>query len=86
MKIPFLMIFTFFGIISAWASKALEDGKITAAEGFELVTALAKVLGVTPEFDVSEFLALSSPKANAEDIEEQVNPKQQNMARHTAGE
>lgn len=68
MKIPFLMIFSFFGIISAWASKALEDGKITAAEGFELVVSLAGVLGVTPEFDVSEFLALSSPKAEADNI------------------
>lgn len=73
MKIPFLMIFTFFGIISAWASKALEDGKITAAEGFELVTALAKVLGVTPEFDVSEFLSLSSPKAQSDDTKELEN-------------
>ena len=74
MKIPFLMIFSFFGIISAWASKALEDGKITAAEGFDLVVSLSDVLGVTPEFDVSEFLALSSPKAEADDIKEPVNP------------
>jgi len=86
MKIPFLMIFSFFGIISAWASKALQDGKISAQECYELVNALAEVLGVTLEFDVSEFLALSSPKANAEDIEEQVNPKHQSMARHTVGE
>ncbi|MBA7556516.1 hypothetical protein ES705_49228 [subsurface metagenome] len=86
MKIPFLMIFTFFGIISAWASKALEDGKITAAEGFELVVSLARVLGVTLEFDVSEFLALSSPKANAEDVVDQLSPKQQDMALHTAEE
>lgn len=70
MKIPFLMIFTFFGIISAWASKALEDGKVTAQEAFELVISLAKVLDVTLEFDASEFLALSSPKAQAEDIKE----------------
>lgn len=75
MKIPFLMIFSFFGIISAWASKALEDGKITAAEGFELVVSLAHVLGVTPEFDVSEFIALSSPKPEADDIKEPVNPE-----------
>jgi hypothetical protein len=86
MKISFLMIFTFFGIISAWASKALEDGKITADEGFDLVVSLAKVLGVTLEFDVSEFLALSSPKANAEDVVDQLSPKQQAMALHTAEE
>ena len=78
MKIPFLMIFTFFGIISAWASKALEDGKVTAQEAFELVVSLANVLGVPLQFDVSEFLALSSPKDEAENIKEPVNPKFQN--------
>ena len=77
MKIPFLMIFTFFGIISAWASKALEDGKISAQECYELVNALAEVLGVTLEFDVSEFLTLSSPKAQVEDIKETIDSKSQ---------
>ncbi|MBA7610713.1 hypothetical protein ES703_17925 [subsurface metagenome] len=56
MKIPIFMIFQFFGIISAWAAKALEDGKITAAEGLELVVALAGVLGVQLDFDVSDYL------------------------------
>ena len=74
MKIPFLMIFSFFGIISAWASKALEDGKITADEAFELVVSLAGVLGVVLEFNASEFIALSSPKAEADDIKDPVNP------------
>ena len=36
MKIPIFMIFQFFGIISRWAVKALEDGKVTAAEGLIL--------------------------------------------------
>lgn len=56
MKIPIFMIFQFIGIISAWASKALEDGKITAAEGLELVVSLAAVLGVQPEFTISDFI------------------------------
>jgi len=73
MKIPFLMIFSFFGIISAWAAKALEDGKISAQEAFDLIIALADVLGVTPQFDVSEFLALSSQNAEADVIKQPVN-------------
>jgi len=56
MKIPIFMIFQFFGIISAWAVKALEDGKVTAAEGLELVVSLASILGVEPEFDMSDYM------------------------------
>ena len=56
MKIPIFMIFQFLGIISVWAAKALEDGKVTAAEGLELVEALAGALGVQVEFDVSDYL------------------------------
>ena len=56
MKIPIFMIFQFFGVISAWAAKALEDGKISAAEAFELVTALAGILGVRLDFDVSDYM------------------------------
>jgi len=62
MKIPIFMIFQFFGIISAWAVKALEDGKITAAEGLELVVSLASILGVRPEFNVSDYITPPSPE------------------------
>jgi hypothetical protein len=55
-KIPIFMIFQFFGVISAWASKALADGKVTAAEGFELIVALAGILGVQLDFDVSDYM------------------------------
>jgi len=65
MKIPIFLIFQFFGIISAWASKALEDGKVTAAEGLELVVALAGVLGVEPEFSVSDYIL---PPASPPDV------------------
>ena len=56
MRIPIFMIFQFFGIISAWAVKALDDGKVTAAEGLELVVSLAGILGVQPEFSVSDYI------------------------------
>ena len=56
MKIPIFMIFQFFGIISSWAVKALEDGKVTAQEGLELVVTLSSLLGVRTEFDVSDYI------------------------------
>jgi hypothetical protein len=59
MRIPLLMIFQFFFIISAWATKALEDGKITTIEGLELVISLAGILGVKPEFVISDFVQQS---------------------------
>ena len=52
MKIPIFMIFKFVTIIGMWATKALEDGKITAAEGLELVAQLAEVIGVPLELTV----------------------------------
>ncbi|GAG97834.1 unnamed protein product [marine sediment metagenome] len=55
MKIPIFMIFQFFGVISSWASKALQDGKVTALEGFELLVSLAMVLGIPLDFEVKEY-------------------------------
>ena len=69
MKIPIFMIFQFFGVISKWAVKALEDGKVTAAEGLELVDSLAGLLGVKAEFNVSDYM----PEAvDIEPIEENI--------------
>ncbi|MBA7666356.1 hypothetical protein ES703_74435 [subsurface metagenome] len=62
MKIPIFMIFTFIGVISRWAEKALADGKVTALEGLELVVALAGVLGVQTEFNVSDYITPPSPE------------------------
>lgn len=56
MRIPIFMIFQFFGIISSWAVKALEDGKVTAQEGLELVIALSGLLGVRTEFDINDYM------------------------------
>ena len=52
MKIPIFMIFKFVTIIGMWATKALEDGKITAAEGLELIAQLAEIIGVPLELTV----------------------------------
>jgi hypothetical protein len=52
MKIPLLMIFSFVMVMSSWAKKALEDGKITAEEGFDLLKQLAGLLGVPLILDV----------------------------------
>lgn len=54
MKIPIFMIFQFVMVIATWANKALEDGKITAIEGLELVGKLAGLLGVPLELDVPD--------------------------------
>mgnify|MGYP000229740256 CR=1 FL=1 len=54
MKIPLLLIFSLVMTVSAWAKKALEDGKITAEEGLELLTSLAGLLGVPLEISVSD--------------------------------
>lgn len=72
MKIPIFMIFQFFGVISAWAAKALEDGKITAAEGLELVVSLAAILGVRPEFSISDFVETAVDVEAVEEIPESV--------------
>ena len=52
MRIPIFMIFKFVTIIGMWATKALEDGKITAAEGLELIAQLAEIIGVPLELTV----------------------------------
>lgn len=41
--------FAVMSVISTWATKALDDGKVTAAEGISLVMQLAEVLGLPME-------------------------------------
>ena len=78
MRISIFMIFQFFSILSAWALKALADGKVTATEALELVLSFCALLGVTPEFQIpapvetlpsepqaahdTDFLDLNTPK------------------------
>lgn len=59
MRIPIFMIFKFVTIIGMWATKALEDGKITAAEGLELIAQLAEIIGVPLELDVPDKLKVT---------------------------
>lgn len=40
------------GVVSEWSAKALEDGKITAEEGMELVVELAKVLDLPTDIEI----------------------------------
>ena len=81
-KLSIFKVFAIFGVVSTWANKAFEDGKISVQEGIELVVELAKVLGIPLEWDVPEAvleatsdikeahdaLGRDSPDANAEVI------------------
>jgi len=44
--ISFLKLFSIFGVVSTWADKALEDGKITLTEAAELAEELGPLLGI----------------------------------------
>jgi len=73
MRIPILMIFQFITIIGAWSAKALEDGKITAEEGLELVQSLAMIIGVPLELEVpsgvKEVIENPSNKSDAANVD-----------------
>lgn len=58
MPISLFKIFTVFYIVSAWAAKALEDGKITLLEAAELGGQLGAALGIPTELTVPEPAAL----------------------------
>lgn len=60
MDIPIFKIFTIFGIVSSWAAKALEDGRVTLTEAVELATLLAGALGITPAIEVPDVLPAGS--------------------------
>ncbi len=65
-------VFAIFGIVSVWTEKALADKVITLNEAADLATALAPVLGIPVNLDVSTLpvprIDLSEEKS--EDIEE----------------
>jgi hypothetical protein len=48
----FLKIFSIVGLIGAWSSQALTDGKVTAEEALSLGLQLAAVLGLPTEIVV----------------------------------
>lgn len=43
------------GIIAEWSDRALEDGEITAEEGFELLMKLASSLGLPLRFTLPQL-------------------------------
>ena len=48
----FIKALQIMGIVSGWSVKALEDGKITMAEGYKLLFELCEALGVDTEIEV----------------------------------
>jgi hypothetical protein len=54
MNISIFLIFRIFGVVSKWAEKALEDGKITITETVDLATELAQILGVPLHIDIPQ--------------------------------
>jgi len=61
----FWMIFQVFGIVSAWAAKALEDGKITITEAAELGVQLGGLLGIPTDVSIPTPQAAEIPPAHA---------------------
>jgi len=58
MPISIFKIFMIFGIVSAWAEKALEDGKISIKEAADLAETLGAALGIPTTIRVPEPQAL----------------------------
>ena len=70
--INFWMIFQVFGIVSAWAAKALEDGKITITEAAELGAQIGKLLGIPTDVTIPtpQAVELQPPKSAVEEYAE----------------
>jgi len=48
----FFRIIRIMGIVTAWASKALEDGKITLLEAADLAAQIGEALGIPVEIEL----------------------------------
>lgn len=68
-NISFWMIFMVFGIVSGWAKKALEDGKITLTEAAELAEELGELLGIPTELQIPVPEPLRAEPAPGEETE-----------------
>lgn len=53
MKVAMFKVIQMVSAVSAWAAKALEDGKVTKAEAEELINTLCGILGVPFEVDLT---------------------------------
>lgn len=49
-----LKLFTIISIVGTWSTKALADGKVTALEAMELGAAIAGILGIPTEIDMTK--------------------------------
>lgn len=45
------------GVMSAWADKALKDGRISIVEALDLIVAIARLLGVPVDDDITTLVA-----------------------------
>lgn len=71
MNLSMFVMFQIIGIMSAWADKALSDGKITIIEALGLIVAIAKLLGVPVDDDIITLIAGKDEQpASGEGIEE----------------
>lgn len=62
MDFSILKIFHIFGIVSAWATKAFEDGKVTLTEAVSLAIQLAALLGIPTQIDLPEEVTQDAGK------------------------
>ena len=75
MDIPVFKIFAIFGIVSAWAAKALDDNKVTLKEAVELAEPLAEVLGIQTHIDLEEPEAVDTTPEEVPASFDKVNPE-----------
>lgn len=70
MPISIFKIFMVFGIVSTWAAKALEDGKITLDEAADLGEQLGAALGIPTSIKVpAPVISTEEIPPGAEDAE-----------------
>jgi len=73
MPISIFKIFMVFGIVSTWAAKALENGKITLLEGADLAGRLGAALGIPTDLTIPEptpEVVIGSPETEEKPAEE----------------
>lgn len=71
MNLSMFVMLQIIGVMSAWADKALKDGKITIIEALELIVAIARLLGVPVDDDITTLITGKDKQAaSGEGIEE----------------
>lgn len=70
MGVRAFMTLQILGIIAAWSSQALEDGKITIKEAVDLASRLAVVLDVPVDIDMSTLFPGETREGDVELVPE----------------